>query len=76
MRGTKPSMVYRIRLADKNQIAPHLARTLTHIAAKSIILHYFSLLFCFYAICDITGYDANKITKEKLYQSALNLYQH
>ena len=28
------------------------------------------------AICDITGYDANKITKDKLYQSALDLYQH
>ena len=28
------------------------------------------------AICDITGYDVNKITKDKLYQSALDLYQH
>lgn len=28
------------------------------------------------AICDITGYDANKITKDKLYQSALDLYKH
>jgi hypothetical protein len=28
------------------------------------------------AICDITGYDANKITKDKLYQSALHLYKH
>jgi hypothetical protein len=28
------------------------------------------------AICDITGYDANKITKDKLYQSALDLYRH
>ena len=28
------------------------------------------------AICDITGYDANKINKDKLYQSALDLYQH
>ena len=28
------------------------------------------------AICDITGYDMAKITKDKLYQSALDLYQH
>ena len=28
------------------------------------------------AICDITGYDSNKITKDKLYQSALDLYQY
>jgi len=28
------------------------------------------------AICDITGYDVNKINKDKLYQSALDLYQH
>jgi transposase/predicted Fe-S protein YdhL (DUF1289 family) len=28
------------------------------------------------AICDITGYDIGKITKDKLYQSALNLYKH
>lgn len=28
------------------------------------------------AICDITGYDINKINKDKLYQSALDLYQH
>ena len=28
------------------------------------------------AICDITGYDVNKITKDKLYQSALHLYNH
>jgi len=28
------------------------------------------------AVCDITGYDVNKITKDKLYQSALDLYQH
>ncbi len=28
------------------------------------------------AVCGITGYDVNKITKDKLYQSALNLYQH
>ena len=28
------------------------------------------------AICDITGYDANKISKDKLYQSALDLYKH
>jgi Transposase DDE domain len=28
------------------------------------------------AICDITGYDVNEITKDKLYQSALDLYQH
>jgi hypothetical protein len=28
------------------------------------------------AICDITGYDINKITKDKLYQSALELYSH
>jgi hypothetical protein len=28
------------------------------------------------AVCDITGYDLNKITKDKLYQSALHLYQH
>lgn len=28
------------------------------------------------AICDITGYDINKITKDKLYESALRLYKH
>ena len=28
------------------------------------------------AICDITGYDVNNINKDKLYQSALDLYQH
>ena len=28
------------------------------------------------AICDITGYDVQQITKDKLYQSALDLYQH
>jgi len=28
------------------------------------------------AICDITGYDVNKITKDKLYQGALDLYKH
>jgi transposase len=28
------------------------------------------------AICDITGYDISKITKDKLYQSALELYKH
>ena len=28
------------------------------------------------AICDITGYDANKITKDKLYQNAVDLYQY
>lgn len=28
------------------------------------------------AICDITGYDINKITKDKLYESALHLYKH
>lgn len=28
------------------------------------------------AVCDITGYDVNKITKDKLYQSALDIYQH
>jgi transposase len=27
------------------------------------------------AICDITGYDVNKITKDKLYQGALDLYE-
>ena len=27
------------------------------------------------AICDITGYDINKITKDELYQSALDLYK-
>ena len=27
------------------------------------------------AICELTGYDAEKITKDKLYQSALSLYQ-
>jgi len=27
------------------------------------------------AICEVTGYDQQKITKDKLYQSALNLYQ-
>ena len=28
------------------------------------------------AICDITGYDINKISKDKLYQSALDLYKN
>ena len=28
------------------------------------------------AICDITGYDVNKINKDKLYQGSLDLYQH
>jgi len=28
------------------------------------------------AICDITGCDINKITKDKLYQGALDLYKH
>ena len=28
------------------------------------------------AICDITGYDVNKISKDKLYQGSLDLYQH
>jgi len=28
------------------------------------------------AICDVTGYDIDKITKDKLYQSALALYKH
>jgi hypothetical protein len=28
------------------------------------------------AICDITGYATHKITKDKLYQSALDLYKH
>ena len=28
------------------------------------------------AICDITGYDVLKITKDKLYQNALDLYKH
>ncbi len=28
------------------------------------------------AICDLTGYDINKMTKDKLYQSALDLYKH
>jgi hypothetical protein len=28
------------------------------------------------AVCDITGYDVNKITKDKLYKSALDLYKH
>ena len=28
------------------------------------------------AICDITGYDINKISKDKLYQGSLNLYEH
>jgi hypothetical protein len=27
------------------------------------------------AICELTGYDINKITKDKLYQSALHLYE-
>ena len=27
------------------------------------------------AVCELTGYDQNKITKDKLYQSALDLYQ-
>ncbi len=28
------------------------------------------------AVCDITGYDVNKITKDKLYKSAFDLYEH
>lgn len=28
------------------------------------------------ALCDITGYDREAITKDKLYQSALDLYKH
>lgn len=28
------------------------------------------------AVCDITGYNIDKITKDKLYQSALDLYKH
>jgi transposase len=28
------------------------------------------------AICDITGYDVNKMTKDKLYQGALDVYKH
>jgi len=28
------------------------------------------------AICDITGYDVNKINKDKLYQGSLDLYEH
>ena len=28
------------------------------------------------ALCEISGYDIDKITKDKLYQSALKLYQH
>ena len=28
------------------------------------------------AICDLTGYDIDKITKDKLYQCALELYDH
>jgi hypothetical protein len=28
------------------------------------------------AICDITGYDVHKLTKDKLYQSALDLYKY
>lgn len=28
------------------------------------------------AVCDITGYDRDAITKDKLYQSALDLYKH
>lgn len=28
------------------------------------------------AVCDISGYDIKKISKDKLYQSALNLFQH
>ena len=28
------------------------------------------------ALCDISGYDVNKISKDKLYQSALDLYAH
>lgn len=28
------------------------------------------------AICDITGYDLNKITKDKLYQCSLDLYKY
>jgi Transposase DDE domain len=28
------------------------------------------------AVCDITGYTVDKMTKDKLYQSALDLYQH
>lgn len=27
------------------------------------------------AVCELTGYDIEKITKDKLYQSALNLYK-
>jgi len=27
------------------------------------------------AVCELTGYDSEKITKDKLYQSALNLYK-
>ncbi|MEJ7684212.1 MAG: hypothetical protein WKG06_41440 [Segetibacter sp.] len=27
------------------------------------------------AVCELTGYDINKITKDKLYQSALHLYK-
>jgi hypothetical protein len=27
------------------------------------------------AVCELTGYDIDKITKDKLYESALNLYQ-
>jgi len=27
------------------------------------------------SICGVTGYDQQKMTKDKLYQSALNLYQ-
>ena len=27
------------------------------------------------AVCELTGYDINKITKDKLYQSALHLYE-
>lgn len=27
------------------------------------------------AVCELTGYDQNKITKDKLYQSALHLYE-
>ncbi len=27
------------------------------------------------AVCELTGYDINKITKDKLYESALHLYQ-
>jgi hypothetical protein len=28
------------------------------------------------AVCDITGYAVDKMTKDKLYQSALDLYKH